>query len=178
MIIGLSGYAQSGKDTVADILVAKYGYKRVAFADPIRKLLYELNPHLNKHHSLQEFVDEYGWDTAKKTSEVRSLLQNLGVAARKVIDEDVWVNAAFNQTNEPGNYVITDVRFENEADKVKEFGGEVWRVKRPGVEAVNSHISEYALDGYKVDRILNNGGTLEELAFLVQSRMGSLLHAN
>jgi hypothetical protein len=178
MIIGLSGYAQSGKDTVADILTAKYGYKRVAFADPIRKLLYELNPHLSKHHSLQEFVDEYGWDIAKKTSEVRSLLQNLGVAARKVINEDVWVKAALQEVTVDGNYVVTDVRFENEAAMIKLMGGEVWRVKRPGVEAVNDHISEHALDGYKADRILSNGGTLEELAFLVQSRMGSLLHAD
>lgn len=178
MIIGLSGYAQSGKDTVASILTANYGYKRVAFADPIRKLLYELNPHLSKHHSLQEFVDEYGWDIAKKTSEVRSLLQNLGVAARKVISEDVWVDAAFNQMSKPGNYVITDVRFENEANKVKEFGGEVWRIKRPGIEAVNGHISEHALDGYKADKILSNGGSLEELAFLVRSRIGSLQDAN
>jgi hypothetical protein len=178
MIIGLSGYAQSGKDTVANLLTAQYGYKRVAFADPIRKLLYELNPHLSKHHSLQEFVDEYGWDTAKKTSEVRSLLQNLGVAARKVIGESVWVDAAFNQMNDSDNYVITDVRFENEADMVKASGGEVWRIKRPGIEAVNSHISEHALDGYKADRILHNGGSLEELAFLVRSRMGSLINAH
>jgi dephospho-CoA kinase len=40
MIIGLTGYAQSGKDTVANILVENYGYQRVAFADPIRALLY------------------------------------------------------------------------------------------------------------------------------------------
>jgi hypothetical protein len=77
-----------------------------------------------------------------------------------------------------GNYVVTDVRFENEAAMIKLMGGEVWRVKRPGVEAVNDHISEHALDGYKADRILSNGGTLEELAFLVQSRMGSLVHAD
>lgn len=178
MIIGLSGYAQSGKDTVADILVAKYGYKRVAFADPIRKLLYEMNPRLGINHNLQELVDDYGWDVAKKTAEVRRLLQELGVAARKVVNENVWVDAAFYQMSGSDNYVITDVRFENEADKVKDSGGEVWRVKRPGVEAVNGHISEHALDGYKVDRILSNGGTLEELAFLVQSRMGSLLHAD
>ena len=44
MIIGLTGYAQSGKDSVADILVKNYGYTRIAFADPIRKLLYETNP--------------------------------------------------------------------------------------------------------------------------------------
>ena len=42
VIIGLSGYAQSGKDTVANILVQHYGYKRVAFADKIRECLFAL----------------------------------------------------------------------------------------------------------------------------------------
>ncbi len=44
MIIGLTGYAQSGKDTVANILVERYGFTRVAFADKIREFLYETNP--------------------------------------------------------------------------------------------------------------------------------------
>ena len=44
MIIGLTGYAQSGKDTLANILVENYGYTRVAFADKIREFLYEVNP--------------------------------------------------------------------------------------------------------------------------------------
>mgnify|MGYP006283771541 FL=1 len=43
MIIGLTGYAQSGKDTVASLLVEHYGYERVAFADKIRSFLYEMN---------------------------------------------------------------------------------------------------------------------------------------
>ena len=44
MIIGLTGYAQSGKDTVAKILVENYGFTRIAFADKIREFLYETNP--------------------------------------------------------------------------------------------------------------------------------------
>jgi 50S ribosomal subunit-associated GTPase HflX len=44
MIIGLSGYAQVGKDTVANILVQHHGYKRVAFADKIRECLFALDP--------------------------------------------------------------------------------------------------------------------------------------
>ena len=42
MIIGLSGYARSGKDTVAETLVNEYGFKRVAFADKIKDLLYTM----------------------------------------------------------------------------------------------------------------------------------------
>ena len=44
MIIGLTGYARSGKDTVAQILVDKFGFTRVAFADPIRDFCYQVNP--------------------------------------------------------------------------------------------------------------------------------------
>ena len=44
MIIGLSGYAQVGKDTVAQILVEEYGYSRIGFADIIRNACYRLNP--------------------------------------------------------------------------------------------------------------------------------------
>ena len=50
MIIGLTGYARSGKDTVAKILVDNYGYKRIAFADKIRELLVEINPILENGH--------------------------------------------------------------------------------------------------------------------------------
>jgi hypothetical protein len=106
-------------------------------------------------------------------------LQNLGVGARKVLGDDVWVIAVLHKLNDSNkNYVITDVRFENEAVMIKKLNGELWRVKRPGVEAVNDHVSEHELDGYKVDRILHNGGTLEELELLVTTRMGSLLDAN
>jgi dephospho-CoA kinase len=44
MIIGLIGYAQSGKDTVANMLVDKFDFERRAFADRIREILYEMNP--------------------------------------------------------------------------------------------------------------------------------------
>ena len=47
MIIGLSGYAQSGKDTIAEMLTMNYGFRRLAFADNIRKAIFKLNPILN-----------------------------------------------------------------------------------------------------------------------------------
>jgi hypothetical protein len=67
--------------------------------------------------------------------------------------------------------VITDVRLPNEADYVKFMGGRLWRVKRPEVGPVNSHLTESALDGYKVDQILHNNGSLEELRDLVKVRV-------
>ena len=100
MIIGLTGYAQSGKDTVANILVEKYGYQRVAFADPIRALLYEANPMLKEGYRVQGLVDSYGWDKVKVDyPEARRLLQDLGVGARKIFGDMFWVQQALSQVN-------------------------------------------------------------------------------
>jgi len=174
MIIGLSGYARSGKDTVAQYLVEHYGYERIAFADPIKNLLLEMNPILYNGGRLSSLVRDYGWDVAKANSEVRRLLQSLGLGARTVLDKDVWVShAMLNIMDITKNYVITDVRFKNEAEMIKSLYGEVWRVKRIGVDPVNSHVSESELDGWKFDQIISNYGTLDELHFLINTRMRS-----
>jgi 50S ribosomal subunit-associated GTPase HflX len=178
MIIGLTGYAQSGKDTVANILVEKYGFERIAFADPIRDMLFEMNPNYNDT-LLQQAVTSQGWDEVKKNSIVRRMLQNLGVGARKVLGEDVWIIAALRKIDDVNkHYVITDVRFENEAVIINQLNGKLWRVIRPGVEAVNNHISEHEMNGYKVDGELHNGGTLEELKLSIKLQMDLLLNAN
>jgi uncharacterized protein (DUF2132 family) len=164
MIIGLSGYAQSGKDTVAQILVDQYGFERIAFADAIRELSSEINPHIEKGIRLNEFVDEYGWDVAKQKPEIREFLQKLGVGCRKVINESVWISVAMNKMNNyKKNFVITDVRFKNEVTAVVQMGGAVWRVNRPGVTAVNGHVSEHDLDNYSFNAVINNDSTVEAL---------------
>lgn len=172
-VIGLTGYAQSGKDTLASILVERYGYRRVAFADAIREFIYEVNPMVacSPTGYLKDLVNLVGWDSAKQEPQVRRLLQDLGVAARKLIDEDIWVKVALRSVSPGDRVVITDVRFENEAKHISELGGQLWRVKRPGVEAVNAHISETQMDGYKVDQIFLNNGSIDDLKFLVQVRM-------
>ena len=172
-IIGLTGYAQSGKDTLANILMDKYGYRRIAFADTIREFLYEVNPMVacSPTGYLKDLVNLVGWDKAKQEPQVRRLLQDLGVAARKLIDEDIWVTIALRNIDAGDRVVITDVRFENEAERISELGGQLWRVKRPGVEAVNAHVSETQMDGYRVDQIFLNNGTVEDLKLLVQVRM-------
>jgi hypothetical protein len=175
MIIGLTGYARSGKDTVANILIEEYGFTRLAFADKIRDLLVEVNPILSDGHRLNEILKDYGWEVAKAKTEVRRLLQDLGVGARKVFGDNHWIVEAFKDIDRSKNYVVTDVRFENEAEFIKSFSGQIWRIKRPGIEAVNAHVSESELDGYKSDQIFMNNGTIDDLTALVKTRMTGLL---
>jgi hypothetical protein len=161
MLIGLMGYAGSGKDTVANELIAR-GWERRAFADALRSVALETNPivtHID-HIRLSEVVSDIGWDRAKREySEVRKLLQNLGMGVRNHIGYDAWVDAAFKDRDLNRNLVITDVRFLNEAERVKAEGGFLVRVVRPGTEAVNGHVSEHELADYPADmHFLNSEG--------------------
>jgi len=168
MIIGLSGYAQSGKSTVAKIMVEEFGYEQLAFADGIRRAVFALNPVIPNGKTggwdrLQDLVTKRGWEYTKNNNyEVRRLLQVFGTeVGRELFDEDIWVQELFKVIGQSGagNYVISDVRFPNEAGAVRAAGGVVWRVVRPFTNRVNEHISESALDDLSFEKIiLNNSG--------------------
>lgn len=163
MIIGLSGYAQSGKDTVAELLCLNYGYNRVSFADPMREALMRLNPVINSQ-PLACLVDDYGWDVAKSNPEVRRLLQVFGTeVGREMFGQDFWVDLAFKQSPQE-RVVFTDVRFPNEAQAIIDKGGQVWRVQREGHKPVNLHASETAMDNWRFDDLILNHGSLDDLA--------------
>ena len=163
MIIGLAGYAQSGKDTFASILVEKYGFTRLAFADKVRELALEIRPSLRTPYGVED------WDELKKEESVRELLQDLGLGVRKVIDSHTWIDLVMEQIiDTEQNVVITDVRFPNEVAAIKAAGGEVGRISRPGVVAVNDHISEHALDGISLDFEIQNDGDLDDLNEVVE----------
>ena len=114
----------------------------------------------------------------------RLLLQLLGTeCGRKIIHPNIWVSATFAEykpqhfrtvkyqgsfvdhlTTMP-NWIITDVRFPNEAKAVKDRGGILIRINRPGFENTGDHLSEIALDDYKnFDTIIINDGTIEDLS--------------
>lgn len=168
MIIGLSGYAQSGKDTAASFFE---GYERRAFADPMRDVLYTLNPIVKSGLNLQDAIDEDGWDKAKvRYPEIRRLLQVLGTeVGRAKWGDNFWVWQATKGLNSNQNIVFTDVRFPNELEEIKIFGGVTVRIVRDGVEAVNTHPSESALDDATFDFTIHNNGTLEELKAKIEN---------
>lgn len=151
-LIGLSGWATSGKDAVGQVLQREHHFTRVAFADPIKSLAVRI-----------------GWD-GKKDERGRVLLQRIGVAAREVFGDDVWVNLAMRQVDlllsEGARVCVTDVRFRNEVDAIRERGGIVFRVVRPGIEAPNGHVSEHALDSVPLHAVVNDG-TLADLSSTV-----------
>jgi len=165
MIIGLSGYAQSGKDSTAELLCLNYDYRRIAFADPMREALFRLNPKLDSITHLAHRVEDYGWDVAKREPEVRRLLQVLGTeVGRKMFGQDFWVNIALSGLNAEDRVVVSDVRFPNEADAIKKLGGTVWRINRHNHSAVNGHASEHAMDNYMFSHVIYNDGTLDDLS--------------
>lgn len=161
-IIGISGYARSGKDLARVALEAR-GYSRVALADQIRNSLFLLNPLVSDSKRLVEAVNEYGWDKAKTAfPEIRSLLQRQGTeVGRERWNENFWIDLAFRNVPENSRIVVPDVRYPNEAEFIRSRGGQIWRVNRTGVEPKNAHKSEHALDDYDFDHVLLNDSTPE-----------------
>lgn len=181
MIVGVSGYAGAGKDSVARVLVERQGMARYAFADAIKAVLADIDPFVTELGEWDDRLSELDrpdpaqpggidWERVKLSSEVRRLLQSLGVAARAHIHPDVWVDAVMRRIDAAGgDAVISDVRFPNEARAIKERGGIIWRVARPGVGPANAHESETALDRWPFDATIANNGTLDDLAAAVQA---------
>lgn len=190
-IIGLSGYARSGKDEAAQVLVEEFGFTRVAFADKLREFLSALNPLVRVEPIIdpryldpvgyeiirvKNVIDQYGWDGYKETiyvDEIRTLLQRLGTeAGRETLWDSIWIDAAFRDLDESGSYVFTDVRFPNEYDAIRHRAGRLWRITRTNVGPATAedgtvHKSETSLDNHQFDKYLSNNGTLDQFKAMV-----------
>lgn len=173
MLVGLSGYARAGKDTGAAVL-AQDGFERIAFADIMRDFLYNLNPIVGAEYKepyavrVKDVIDYYGWDGYKEIGlwgkEIRQLMQRLGTeCGRELLGDNIWVDSALRHIQPGKNYVVTDCRFLNEADSIRNRGGKVIRITRPGIGPANSHASETSLDDYDFDAVVSNDGGLEAL---------------
>ena len=170
-VIGLCGYAGSGKDTAAEALV-EIGWKRAAFADPIREMALAIDPIVSVRSgmSLSWIVNREGWEQAKQHPEVRRLLQRIGTeAGRNILGYEVWVIIARNRiaaaedADCPG-VVITDLRFANEYEHLhKYWGAKFVRISRPGIGPVNDHESDQHLAGFEVDHEIVNDGDKAKL---------------
>lgn len=176
MIIGIGGYARTGKDTFAQFLVQNHGFKRIAFADLLKEVVYTLNPIVDPiiGFRVNDFVDDYGWDYAKENvPEIRRLLQRMGTeAGRELLGEDIWVDAAFRNMEENENYCIPDMRFPNEAQRIIDNGGLTVRINREGIGPVNNHWGEVALDDWRFDYVINNDGDLDFLREMADKVVG------
>ena len=195
MIIGVSGYSNSGKDTVGTIIqylnspnpqssiekmcanYSEYEYWLDEQSNwEIRKFagkLKDIASHLTGI-DIEDFEDQdfkktnlgrEWWticDEGHQPMTVRDFLQKLGTdALRTGLHPNVWVNALMadyvpDEDGDLPNWIITDTRFPNEAQAIKEKGGIIIRIDRPGVKPINDHPSEVGLDGWDFDYKIAN----------------------
>ena len=179
MIIGISGKAESGKDTAAKMLEVIYGnpgisyedfknknYKgfvdiqTVHFADMLKETAMTMcilgEDDVNTQYGKKQTIEWLGIT-------VRELLQKLGTCVRQGIDNLFWIKSLFANIEGWDNVIIADVRFPEEVQSIKERNGLIIRIDRSGAGA-GDHISETALDDYTDwDYHIGNNGSLEEL---------------
>ena len=120
-------------------------------ADDGSYIPYEQNLHKNKVVNLVKLTP-------------RKLLQLLGTeCGRQIIHPNIWVNSLFADYKKDSNWIITDVRFPNEAQAIKDKGGIMIRINRPLYRLDDQHPSETALDNYNFDYVIENEGSIDEL---------------
>lgn len=176
LIIGLVGLAGSGKDTVAAMLLHEWTQQRnnsaqLSFAEPVREMAVTF---------LRAFCvcEPHKWVTDYKLKDVvipevglspRRIMQTLGTDwAHTNAGRDVWIRSTAIRLRGAmaagmQHVVISDVRFELEAEWVRNQGGMLWQIDRPGVQPVHAHVSESEMAQIRVNRVLPNSGTLADL---------------
>ena len=196
MIIGISGLIGSGKGTVGDILVEQ-GFTKVSFADKLKDGVATifgwnramLEGDTDESRNWREQPDDFWTQETGRNITPRIVLQEFGTECmRDGFDDSIWVSLLKKQMlDNPGDYVIPDVRFRNEQDMIRDLGGEIWRVQRGDVpewygcamldnttgsnlmESYDVHVSEYKwIDmNNKFNTTIYNNSTLEQLKQLV-----------
>ena len=179
-LIAVTGYKNSGKNAVCDVLRDSFGFKITGFADALKAQFLAIDPWIpigdGKWERLTVLVAKYGWDVAKERfPEIRRLLQKGGTeGGRDIFGQDVWVDTWMRNVDalldEEGDACVSDMRFLNEAGAVRAMGGQVWRVYRPDT-GPGEHRSENELDRIKADVTIMNDGPLEDLAVVVKKIM-------
>jgi hypothetical protein len=173
-VVGITGRKGNGKDTLGNYLVKNYDYKRIAFADALKdacRCIFGFSDE-QLYGGLKEEIDEF-WQTSP-----RKVLQFVGTDLFRDhlaeimpwINQNIWVEVVKKKildewkTNPDARFVITDVRFPNEINLVKELGGISIRVSRPSVNtATDPHSSEIQIETLPVNFDVLNEGSLEDL---------------
>ena len=176
MVIGLSGKIRSGKSRVAKIfkkVLEKEGKtcEIKSFASPIYEIvskLYRTNKteiQRDKRDNVPIYIHTRKSNSGLILSNYREILQTIGTTARDCGDENVWVNSLFGCENEKimgeftwatDYWIIDDVRFPNEAQRILDCNGKLIRINRSDADD-NKHIIENSLNDWdKWDLVIEN----------------------
>ena len=166
IVVAFAGTKGAGKDTAADVLVTEHDFTRVRMADGLKEMLRALLRYRGTDDAL---IERYIEGDLKETPcpalngrTMRHAMQTLGTDwGRKMIDEDIWVDSTHDRILAVGDAVVSDIRFPNEAEMIKDLGGAVIRIDRD-TGAADPHISEQLTSGLLVDWVVRNDGTSPE----------------
>ena len=195
MIIGICGFIGSGKDTVADYLVNFHEFRRESFAATLKDAVAAvfgwdrvlLEGRTKEAREWRESVDT--WWAARldmPTLTPRWVLQYWGTeVCRRAFHDDIWIASLENKIrNSKDNVVISDCRFPNEIQSIKNAGGRIVWVQRGELPdwydtAISAnaghnwaiqdlkmrkiHASETAWVGTEFDTVLDNNNTIDAL---------------
>jgi hypothetical protein len=179
-IIGITGKKRHGKDSVARFLPSEY--LSFSLAEPVKDIAREiyglrLSDTDGSAKDKERILPDWGLSP-------RQILQRIGTEMGRSIHPETWTRYVKRKMDEEFSLrkeaersivrgvraaVITDVRFPNEADAVRSWGGVIWRVIRPGYEDQgDTHASETESDLIEPNLTIVNDGTLEDLRTKVQ----------
>jgi len=200
MIIGVCGLMDSGKSTIGKFLVAN-GSIPLAFGGAVKDAVANifawdrlmLEGDTPESRDWREQKDEFWSEKLGYDITPRYSLQLMGTeAGRKVFGDNLWINSVRAQMKDPNrSYVITDCRFPNEADAIREWGGSVIMVRRGEIpywytDATNNemdkhpdiHASEYSVAQCHYDYLIKNDGTKQELNQKIRRTVSKILLTN
>jgi hypothetical protein len=156
MIIGFTGPAGSGKDTAADHLVTRHDFTKVSWATPLKAALAAMGFPEPADRALKEVPIpgfNFSW---------RQAAQALGTEWGRALDPDIWVKIVGEQLRASPErlWVISDVRFENEAAMIRSLGGVVIHLhgRRADLGGAEAHASEKGVKGSDADWNIENAG--------------------
>ncbi len=170
MIIGFTGPAGSGKDTCADYLVAHHAFRKLSWASPLKAGLAAMGfPEPANRDDKERVIPgfDFTW---------REAAQKLGTEWGRALDPDIWVKAVGQQmvlAPVRTDFVISDVRFENEATMIRNMGGVIVHLhgRSADLGGAESHASEQGVASHSGDYLTYNVGTIEGLYETLQKTL-------
>lgn len=161
-ILGITGKAGAGKDTVGKYIADKLGWERAAFAEPLKMMLAAIDIVEPPRELKEEIMPAWGFS-------YRRAAQLLGTEWGRALSPagDIWVNIMHQRivnaqsVGMPG-FVITDVRFDNEVALIARLGGTLLHIEGRNYE-VTEHKSEQGIPFTLGDYKIFNDGSLEQL---------------
>lgn len=168
MLIGITGAKGAGKDTLAESFIG-VGFNNMKMAAPLKDMLRTMYDCAGYGRTLIEAKIE--GDQKEVPCQLlggqtpRHAMQTLGTEWRDMIDpylwSRIWRDRVADMLLEGIPVVCTDVRFMHEASVVRQLGGYLIRIERPGTDEGDLHVSEQEMRKIEVNKtIINDGGKL------------------